>query len=68
MCGIAGLITHASDRPDDARLWRAADLMRHRGPDGADVWCGPAAGLAHTRLAIIDRAHGAQPMVSADGR
>jgi asparagine synthase (glutamine-hydrolysing) len=68
MCGIAGLVSRGSDRPDDAGLWRAADLMRHRGPDGADVWCGPGAGLAHTRLAIIDRAHGAQPMVSADGR
>ena len=25
-------------------------------------------GLAHTRLSIIDRAHGSQPMFSADGR
>jgi len=42
--------------------------LAHRGPDG----CGHAvfgpAGLGHTRLAIIDPAHGHQPMASDDGR
>jgi len=54
--------------PDEAALWSAARSMTHRGPDGAEVWSEPGAGLAHTRLAIIDRAHGVQPMFTADGR
>jgi asparagine synthase (glutamine-hydrolysing) len=48
-----------------------ADAIAYRGPDGADVWSDPQAGvaLAHRRLAIVDLTPaGAQPMVSADGR
>jgi asparagine synthase (glutamine-hydrolysing) len=36
--------------------------LRHRGPDGQGVWVNGPAALAHTRLAIIDPAGGAQPM------
>ncbi len=42
--------------------------MRHRGPDDQRVWIREGVGLAHARLAIIDRARGVQPMVSRDGR
>ena len=57
-------------RPD---LTVAVRALRHRGPDDEgtfeDVWEGGAAGLAHTRLAIIDLSPaGHQPMASADGR
>ena len=42
--------------------------VAHRGPDAeAVVVAGPAT-LGHRRLSIIDVAHGAQPMYSADGR
>jgi asparagine synthase (glutamine-hydrolysing) len=40
--------------------------LEHRGPDGGGVHLDGAAGLAARRLAIIDIAHGDQPMV-ADG-
>ena len=69
MCGIAGVV--AADRLfpiDEGPLWEAAKLLHHRGPDGANVWSESGAGLSHTRLAIIDRAHGDQPMFSEDGR
>lgn len=42
--------------------------MRHRGPDGDAIWRDRDLGLAHTRLAIIDRDGGAQPMFSEDDR
>jgi asparagine synthase (glutamine-hydrolysing) len=42
--------------------------LSHRGPDEANTWAHERFGLAHTRLAIIDRAHGAQPIQSLDGR
>jgi asparagine synthase (glutamine-hydrolysing) len=74
MCGIAGLIEFAGELTPGALGRRAramADALAHRGPDGADVWSDPAAGLAlsHRRLAIVDLTPtGAQPMVSFDGR
>ena len=41
--------------------------LAHRGPDGQGICLLDHAGLAHTRLAIIDLDTGAQPMHSADG-
>jgi asparagine synthase (glutamine-hydrolysing) len=65
MCGIAGVLG-GEVRPD--ALSAACDAMRHRGPDGEATWSEPGIGLAHTRLAIIDRAGGDQPMFTADDR
>jgi asparagine synthase (glutamine-hydrolysing) len=56
-----------ADVGEDA-LRSACSSMRHRGPDGEAVWRDGDLGLAHTRLAIIDRAGGAQPMFSPDER
>ena len=68
MCGIAGLFYPETPKPvDPARLTAMADAQAHRGPDGSGVWTAPGIGLAHRRLAIIDLAGGAQPMLSADG-
>jgi asparagine synthase (glutamine-hydrolysing) len=41
--------------------------LLHRGPDGGGVHVDGPAGLAARRLAIIDLAHGDQPMVNAAG-
>jgi asparagine synthase (glutamine-hydrolysing) len=40
--------------------------LRHRGPDDLGVRVGTAAGLGHTRLAIIDPTGGVQPMRLCD--
>lgn len=69
MCGIAGVVNADPEvEVDEAALSGAVERLRHRGPDGCATWTDPGAGLGHTRLAIIDRAHGAQPMFTADGR
>ena len=68
MCGVAGIVGSGGAPVDVAALARMAAALRHRGPDGAGVFADGSAGLAHARLAIIDRAGGAQPMHSADGR
>jgi asparagine synthase (glutamine-hydrolysing) len=65
MCGIAGYVGVAGDA---AILQRMNDTMIHRGPDGEGIFTDAHCGLAHRRLAIIDREHAAQPMASADGR
>ncbi len=42
--------------------------QRHRGPDWSGVYQHPHALLVHERLAIVDPAGGAQPLLSVDGR
>jgi asparagine synthase (glutamine-hydrolysing) len=71
MCGIAGGISLRADRTLDIdRVRRLSALVGHRGPDGHGLWIAPSgrAALAHRRLAIIDLASGAQPMVDNTGR
>lgn len=68
MCGIAG-VAFADGRPvDPALLQRMAGLLRHRGPDAEGLHRAPGVGLAHRRLAIIDREGGGQPMLDPSGR
>ena len=57
MCGIAGIVRY-SPGDDLARLERMQRCLRHRGPDDQGMWTSPHAGLVHTRLALIDPAHG----------
>ena len=66
MCGIAGTYGYGADTERIAR--RMSGALAHRGPDGEGLFVDGEAGLAHRRLAIIDREHGAQPMTTADGR
>ncbi len=70
MCGISGFLlsqADASNRDLEARLWAMIAMLRHRGPDDEGVWTDRQAGLAHTRLSIIDLSPaGHQPMASAD--
>lgn len=69
MCGIAGIVRF--DRPAEAsraQVQRMQRLLLHRGPDDRGLSFGSHAALAHTRLAMIDQAGGAQPRHSDDGR
>src|SRR5690348_12292602 len=69
MCGIVGLISGQSGRPD--LIERMVDPIAHRGPDDRGTWLdrGARVGLGHRRLSIIDLSpQGHQPMCSADAR
>jgi asparagine synthase (glutamine-hydrolysing) len=74
MCGIAGFLDLRRERGDaelQGIVTDMADALRHRGPDDDGAWVDAETGVAlgFRRLAIIDLSpHGAQPMVSADGR
>ncbi len=72
MCGFAGFVDHADRIRDPAAALRAMSAaVAHRGPDGEGTWLEPrlGVGIAHRRLAIIDRTEAAaQPMRSASGR
>jgi asparagine synthase (glutamine-hydrolysing) len=67
MCGVAGYVG-ISARYGAPVLERMAQAQRHRGPDGSGIFTQGLVGLAHVRLAVIDRAGGGQPMTSPDGR
>jgi len=67
MCGIVGLLRLEDGPPiDRGTLERMNEIQRHRGPDEGAVHLEPDVGLGNRRLAIIDRAHGHQPMASDD--
>jgi asparagine synthase (glutamine-hydrolysing) len=54
--------------PEREALIRMASALTHRGPDELGIYREPRAGLAHSRLSIIDLEAGQQPMSTADGR
>src|SRR6185437_5491936 len=67
MCGIAGIFDLSASSPiDRALLVRMTDSLAHRGPDGSGFHIDGGVGLGHRRLAIIDVAHGQQPMFNED--
>ncbi len=69
MCGIAGIIAPKLDQADrESALSRMLDRQQHRGPDDRGIVSHASSTLGMARLAIIDPAHGHQPMTSPDGR
>ncbi|MER7005334.1 asparagine synthase (glutamine-hydrolyzing) [Dactylosporangium sp. NPDC000555] len=68
MCGIAGVVIADGAREvDPDRLRAMCRTLTHRGPDDESYYVSGAAGLAVRRLAVIDVAHGRQPVRSEDG-
>ena len=68
MCGIAGRLNFAPDKPvDRGHLIAMTDAVTHRGPDAAGYFVDGAIGLGHRRLSIIDLATGDQPLGNEDG-
>lgn len=53
--------------PDTSQLQKLCEALQHRGPDGHGVHVHQSVGFVHTRLSIIDSAHGAQPFVHPTG-
>jgi len=68
MCGIVGFVAERGGI-DAGALERALAALRHRGPDGEGRWVAAdqAAALGHTRLSLVDKTGGAQPIASEDG-
>lgn len=68
MCGICGFLEFGERTRADESVLRAMNgTLHHRGPDEAGAEVRGAAGIAMSRLAIIDLACGQQPMASDDG-
>lgn len=67
MCGIVGVVDTRQEMPDGV-LTRLRDVMVRRGPDGVGAFREGPVSMAMRRLAVIDLAHGDQPLSTADGR
>jgi asparagine synthase (glutamine-hydrolysing) len=71
MCSIFGIFgLQPGDDPGALRreALDCSQRQRHRGPDWSGVHLDDGAVLVHERLAIVDPAGGAQPLLSEDGR
>src|SRR5207247_1182966 len=66
MCGIIGIVGYDVS---EERLRRPVAFLHHRGPDAEGLYLDAEhrLGLAHARLAIIDRQTGNQPLKDASG-
>ena len=69
MCGIVGIVGPAANLPENKQVVKKMmSTLAYRGPDGEGFVEGEGYLLGHRRLAIIDRDHGKQPMLSDDGK
>ncbi len=67
MCGIAGIIDLAGQRPvPDGAIRRMARALLHRGPDEEGYLVRPGLALASRRLSIVGLADGQQPVTNED--
>jgi asparagine synthase (glutamine-hydrolysing) len=69
MCGISGYLNwkDGGARPERALIERMNRCLIHRGPDDEGYYLDDRVALAMRRLAIIDVAHGQQPMFNETG-
>jgi asparagine synthase (glutamine-hydrolysing) len=68
VCGFSGTFAVSGALSEDVRraIGPMTDRLRHRGPDGGNVFTDSRATLGHRRLAIIDVAGGWQPLTNED--
>jgi asparagine synthase (glutamine-hydrolysing) len=67
MCGICGISKFNHTPVGLEEIATMNDVLAHRGPDDDGIHLDGSVGLGHRRLAIIDIAHGKQPMSNEDG-
>lgn len=68
MCGIAGWIDLKEDISSQYGIVeKMSETLSRRGPDSSGTWFSPHALIAHRRLAVVDPAGGAQPMIRDRG-
>lgn len=68
MCGLFVFVTKRNKDERERICSKILSRMISRGPDGQGLYSSGNYTLSHNRLAIIDEAGGAQPMVSSNKR
>jgi asparagine synthase (glutamine-hydrolysing) len=68
MCGIAGIVDLAGNRPiGSGIIQRMTQAIIHRGPDEEGYFQRPGLALGSRRLSIVGLADGQQPVANEDG-
>ncbi|MGC2780937.1 MAG: asparagine synthase (glutamine-hydrolyzing) [Bradyrhizobium sp.] len=68
MCGICGVLNIRKDGcVSPAVLTGMNAQLSHRGPDDCGIYLDRFMGFGHCRLAVLDVAHGKQPLANEDG-
>lgn len=69
MCGICGIYnTKNKQKIEEAQILSMLEKIRHRGPDGEDLYVDEKVGLGFNRLSFIDLSGGMQPIKNEDGQ
>lgn len=64
MCGIVGYM--GKNKYDESIINNMLDKIKHRGPDGKDIFLENGLGFGFVRLSIIDLNNGMQPIFNED--
>ena len=68
MCGVCGIVDLSNSPPIKAdELHDMCKTIEHRGPDGSRTIIRDSVGFGHTRLSVIDKETGWQPIENEDG-
>lgn len=67
MCGIAGELSFSHQLYPSEIYHKIKEVLKHRGPDQNGMYQDQSVALIHTRLAIVDKETGVQPMVEMIG-
>ncbi|MGL1937307.1 MAG: asparagine synthase (glutamine-hydrolyzing) [Fibrobacterales bacterium] len=62
MCGICGVVSYSLKGNFEKSTKTMMEYIHHRGPDASGIYQRDGVALGHTRLSIIDIAHGSQPI------
>jgi asparagine synthase (glutamine-hydrolysing) len=70
VCGILAILASGDRSPglEETSFKSLRDRLQHRGPDDAGLWRDQYALIGHRRLAIMDPAHGQEPIVRGDAQ
>lgn len=69
MCGICGVYNIKNkNKIEESQILSMLEMIRHRGPDGEDLYVDEKAGLGFNRLSFIDLSGGMQPIKNEDGQ
>ena len=67
MCGICGIVDLKNSLPiTEEELNAMCKTIEHRGPDGSRTMIRNSVGFGHTRLSVIDKETGWQPITNED--
>lgn len=67
MCGICGIVNTSNNRKIEKQIIQnMLDKIRHRGPDGSDMYIDDVIGFGFNRLSFLDLSGGMQPLTNED--